>query len=110
MTHQSYSRKVCTLANQLRTLTGCTKSQAFLQAHAYVKEHGDDLAYLQAYKVNGTLTSRVVHTTWSNFHSVKGTGRTIGPDRRLFVDAAKRVAGLPDTLSFYKDKIVTLAA
>lgn len=104
------SQKAMILANQLRKYSNLTKSEALTYAWDYVKNHNDELHVLKAAKKNGTVTSRVVFTNWNEYNTVKGTGRATKPNQRLFVDVAKREAGLPSTVSFYDSSIILLAA
>ena len=70
--------------------------------------HREECALLAAQKVDGTLTVRMVLTNWADHNTVKGTGQPVGPDRKLFVDLAKMLAGLRSTVSFYKTGILVL--
>lgn len=101
--------KIVTFANRYRKLTGCSQSEAFSYAWAFVREFQNDLFLLTAKSVKGQVSSRVVFQDWNAFNEVKGTGRPTKPGQRLFVDAAKMKAGVPSTISFYESNIITLA-
>lgn len=88
-----------------------TRSEALKMAWRWVKKANDMLLFLEATKVNGTITKRIVRDNWSEVNEVKGTGRPLKEGQRLFVDVAKALAGRHNTtVSFYQKNIITLAA
>ena len=106
------TKKAMTLAaGIMKNAKEVTRKEAMITAWAAIKKAGNAFKYLEATKVDGTLTKRIVLTNWIEHNRVKGTGRPLKPGQRLFIDVAKAMAKCKNTtVSFYIDNIKTLAA
>lgn len=104
---------VMRIAAQLRK-RGYSFSEAQRAAWQRVKaaDPAQNAAFLTFRKVNGQLATRLVSLgQLSDFIEIKGTGRTLAPGLKPYIDLAKVYAGDKNpVISVYQDSVVCLQA
>lgn len=104
----STKRKVMAFANGLRKL-GWEQGRAVKEAWYFIK-HNPSLPFLRFRKTSGEVTCRVVDV-WIKHNELKGTGKALAPERKIFTDMAKVFAGQSNnTISTYEDNILEYGA
>lgn len=101
-------RKICVFARQLmKHDADLSLSDAMTYASSEIKLFPHKYMILKFKNVSGKIEQRIIlNAGWSELNKVKGTGRPLKENQRLFIDAVKMHTGKPSTISTYVQNII----